>query len=397
MRKIDFFFQFFNFLFLFFKKVRFCHCDEALPDEVLWRSFNEWLETQSLGNAPAVVVVGRQSVGKSTACRRLVNRLLQRHERVRWLDADVGQAEFTAPGVVSLHDIDAPLLGEALTHACHLPYTAARFFGSRDATPDPDALQAQLCDLVRVHNDAAQTSERDCAPLVVNTAGWTVGIGLDVLHTIVDAIHTPTVVLEVRRKQETSYSSNVDRHEPTTLAQRLCRLGEYRSHAPRHAFTLDVGREQHVRAPLAINAQRRRRAMLLRHLGNSHDLTQWRRVTVRRVAFANVRVYAGGVAPSLTLRALNGAVVALCHDPLTYEAATQPYDVRLLAECPRLAQCLSLALVRGIDAQQQLFYIATPLDDNALTRVNTLVLGSIALPPMAIAKSSSTQLQVNHS
>lgn len=91
-------------------------------------SFYNWLDEQAHEPSTCaqlvIVVVGAKGSGKSTLCRSIVNRLLCHLPRVRWLDADVGQPEFTPAGVVSLSTIEQPLLGEALTHAPQLPFEA---------------------------------------------------------------------------------------------------------------------------------------------------------------------------------------------------------------------------------------------------------------------------------
>lgn len=68
------------------------------------------------GLAPIVAVCGSKGAGKSTLARRLVNALLSRYGRVAYLDTDCGQPEFTPPGLVSLHLLEAPLFGAPHTH-----------------------------------------------------------------------------------------------------------------------------------------------------------------------------------------------------------------------------------------------------------------------------------------
>jgi polynucleotide 5'-hydroxyl-kinase GRC3/NOL9 len=60
------------------------------------------------------VFCGARNQGKSTSARFAVNKLLSQFKRVMFLDADVGQCEFTIAGTVSLVPIDAPLLGNGL-------------------------------------------------------------------------------------------------------------------------------------------------------------------------------------------------------------------------------------------------------------------------------------------
>ena len=69
----------------------------------------------------SVLVCGPVDVGKSTLCRYLVNYLLNRWPVVCYVDLDVGQSEFTVPGVVSLHLLSEPILGPPMTHIRRRP------------------------------------------------------------------------------------------------------------------------------------------------------------------------------------------------------------------------------------------------------------------------------------
>jgi hypothetical protein len=68
------------------------------------------------GNPLVAACVGPKGSGKSSLMRYLINRLLARHAVVYLLDADVGQAEMTPGGLVSLTAIRRPLLGPPSTH-----------------------------------------------------------------------------------------------------------------------------------------------------------------------------------------------------------------------------------------------------------------------------------------
>ena len=63
-----------------------------------------------------LLVCGPVDVGKSTLCRYLVNYLLNRWPVVAYVDLDMGQTEFTVPGVVSLHLLTEPVLGPPMSH-----------------------------------------------------------------------------------------------------------------------------------------------------------------------------------------------------------------------------------------------------------------------------------------
>ena len=63
-----------------------------------------------------LLVCGAVGVGKSTLCRYLTNYFLNRWPFVCYIESDVGQTEFTVPGVVALHLLSEPVLGPPMAH-----------------------------------------------------------------------------------------------------------------------------------------------------------------------------------------------------------------------------------------------------------------------------------------
>ncbi|CAM9527031.1 unnamed protein product [Discosporangium mesarthrocarpum] len=155
-------------------------------------------------SARSVLVCGAKGVGKSTLSRHLVNRLLSRHPHVAYIDCDLGQPEFTPPGVVSLHLLEGPILGP--------PHTGLRrpdlsfFLGATTSKPDPLLFSAAVRALVERGLEAApglapaltefsglpggegtRAGSGAPVPLVINTDGWVKGMGADLLGAVVDA------------------------------------------------------------------------------------------------------------------------------------------------------------------------------------------------------------------
>ncbi|RXW16599.1 hypothetical protein EST38_g9248 [Candolleomyces aberdarensis] len=59
---------------------------------------------------------GPKNAGKSTFAKTLVNRLLEVYTHVAYLDLDPGQPEFTPPGLISLSLLSKPVFGPPWTH-----------------------------------------------------------------------------------------------------------------------------------------------------------------------------------------------------------------------------------------------------------------------------------------
>jgi polynucleotide 5'-hydroxyl-kinase GRC3/NOL9 len=148
---------------------------------------------KSSEDAQVTLICGSKRMGKSTFSRYVVNRMLEKHERVVFLEADIGQPEFGIQGVVSLHVLDKPLLGPPFANS-HLEAKRSLFIGSTSPRDDPDYYTASLVELLLVwrqefgvYGDDDATSGFSPAPLIINTHGWIKGLGYDLL---MDLIHT---------------------------------------------------------------------------------------------------------------------------------------------------------------------------------------------------------------
>lgn len=58
-----------------------------------------------------ILVKGPKRTGKSTFARSLANRLSTSFKRVAFLECDVGQTEFTPPGIIALNVLEHPVFG----------------------------------------------------------------------------------------------------------------------------------------------------------------------------------------------------------------------------------------------------------------------------------------------
>ena len=159
-----------------------------------------------------VLLCGARNVGKSSFARLLLNRALSEGaKRLRFLECDLGQSEFTPPGLVALHDVAAPCLGPPHTHL--RPPRSCRFIGHTSPTNHPTQYVACVAAMMEAHKQAeepprdereapaaqagGQTAQAGVASLVVNTCGWVTGMGGELLADIVRvAAPTHLILLE---------------------------------------------------------------------------------------------------------------------------------------------------------------------------------------------------------
>ncbi len=141
-----------------------------------------WVEyTQHLidkiqkGDPVRLMLLGGKGVGKSTLLRFVVNRLIQQCGKVLVIDFDPGQPEFFPAGCVSASLVSDPLLGPNFTHLQQPLYSY--FVGDADIIGCPERYVASCRQLL---NDCKLKLSLTKIPIIINTMGFTSGIGLDV-------------------------------------------------------------------------------------------------------------------------------------------------------------------------------------------------------------------------
>ncbi|KAJ0047502.1 hypothetical protein Pint_15345 [Pistacia integerrima] len=150
---------------------------------------------------PIALICGAKNCGKTTFSRCLVNILLQRYRKVAYLDTDVGQPEFTAPGFLSLTVVDK--LTPDLTIPCLKTPERCFFFGDVSSKRDPTAYLKCIFTLYDYYrkeyciSDKNKSTGRTELPLVVNTPGWVKGLGYDMLVDMLRYI-TPSHVVKIK-------------------------------------------------------------------------------------------------------------------------------------------------------------------------------------------------------
>jgi polynucleotide 5'-hydroxyl-kinase GRC3/NOL9 len=162
--------------------------------------------SDAAGPPPVVLLCGARNVGKSSFGRLLLNRVLaEGAASARFLEADVGQCEFTPPSLVAIHDVTAPCLGPPHTHL--RPPRHCRFFGDASPAAAPRQYIECLTSLLAEHRRSrppsaltpdAPAADQPSMPLIINTCGWMSGLGGQLLaELIAHARPTHVVFLEL--------------------------------------------------------------------------------------------------------------------------------------------------------------------------------------------------------
>ncbi|CAK9141415.1 unnamed protein product [Ilex paraguariensis] len=341
-----------------------------IPDE--WSNAADTIAYDSITSPPPIALIcGAKNSGKTTFSRHLLNVLLQRYKKVAYLDADVGQAEFTPPGCLSLTVIDK--MTPDLTIPCLKTPERCYFFGDISSKRDPttylscifalfDYYQKEYC----VFNES-ENHGKTGLPLVVNTPGWVKGIGFDILVGMLKYI-CPTHVIKICISAE---SKNL----------------------PAGTFWLDDEDKAAV-VLLEVNSARQdslNRSVLVQK--NAHLLRDFRLMAYFRQCFpSDLNI--------TTIKELGRALAAQppyeisisgikikhlhCQVPSTeiyYSLNATIVGLAVSSEVPEhLPCCVGLGIVRGIDTLRHLLYVITPVPQNILEKVNLLLQGFIQIP-----------------
>ena len=111
----------------------------------------------------------------------------------------MGQPELGPPGVVTLHRITQPLLQVPHAEQHHHQRLAAFFAGAVTPSTHPELFVASVAAAFNSYIEAQQGVVRP-APLMVNSHGWTTGLGLELVQQVV-AISRAQLVLRLKALQ----------------------------------------------------------------------------------------------------------------------------------------------------------------------------------------------------
>jgi polyribonucleotide 5'-hydroxyl-kinase len=178
----------------------------VVPHDTLGNELHQTLQAQrvealagtsSQGRGPTVLVVGNVDQGKSTLCRTLANRCVADGDGalgVAIVDVDVGQPAVACPGSVSAVFLREPTpVDEGLVASTPLSF----FFGDKTLTQDTLGRYLDLCAALRQCVQQAAVTNRDfeCGGTIINTMGWTDGIGFEVIAALIDIFRVTDVIV----------------------------------------------------------------------------------------------------------------------------------------------------------------------------------------------------------
>lgn len=328
---------------------------------------------------PIVVICGPKNSGKSTFSRLLLNSLLQRYDRVGYLDTDVGQSEFFVPGCLCLHLVDECLL-DVMSTSIREPVRCF-FFGDISSKRDPEAYMDCMFRLYdhfikefQQLNDH-DSSKKSSIPLIINTAGWVKGTGFDVLVELLRYV-SPTHVVQIRISVEA-------KNLPTGTFWLNDEKGELSELIEVDAVFTDSYNQSVL---LGKNASRMRESRLLDYFKqcfpsslkiktNKELAYALASLPPYQVHFSEVKVLHlhCQVPKHEIFHSLNCTIVGL---------ACSSLGPTTIEECR--PWCVGLGIVRSIDVKKNLLYVLTPVSVSKLEKVDILLQGFVQIPTVLL-------------
>lgn len=362
------------------------------------------------------VVKGPKKSGKSTFARTLLNRLLAKFQRVAYLECDVGQSEFTPGGLVALNVIDSPVFGPPFTHPT-LPYRA-HYVGATSPRCSPAHYLAAVQALLETYKLEIQTSMpddesidtriTDVTPLVVNTMGWTKGLGAD-LNAKIEELAENTHVFEIIGPEEKGWPTAPPAYDTLYNPSPQSKAFQYTLEAISPTLTnthfnaadqrnLNILSYFHATFPSITSASFPSPSAPIRQMTatkweTSHPLcarypyeVDWSQ------AYDQVILIGAGyedVIPLEISNVLNGAIVGLVEcepgteDPVYADpsgALELPYTQARHPPVPSTSTCHGIALIRAVSPNSSHMHILTPVPPAILARCRVIVKGELELP-----------------
>jgi len=168
----------------------------------IWQTHIDEIMTEVKDKKQTIMVTGAKNTGKSSFLIHLINTALNNSKDIYCIDTDLGKPLFTLEGTVSLSKIKAPILSNKPKSQSTL-----RSFLINDTSPKDKPL-LYLKAISALYSSYIQLANHRSL-LVVNTHGWTDGLGFLLLEQITEVIK-PTIIVSL----ETSITT--DRHEYET-------------------------------------------------------------------------------------------------------------------------------------------------------------------------------------
>ncbi len=293
--------------------------------------------------------------------------------------------------MVALNIVERPAFGPPFTHPT-LPYQA-HYIGADNPRSSPShylrAIQASVetyrLDLqyatpfVGIEDESEDDRITDAIPLVVNTMGWTKGLGIDLARRIEEMIQ-PTDIFTFDTSPLDGDGVDPDGPrihvlEPVMPPSRFT-AADHRALSLLSYFHAVLPNSAHLAPFQSVNASVWNTSLPL-CAQPPYELTA--RLALDRIVLAGAG--AEDIVRAELVHVLAGALVALVADAESIRCDDgELYTPGAPVPDPASSSCLGLALVRGVSSDGSKLQILTPIPPETLVNARILVMGELRLP-----------------
>jgi len=143
---------------------------------------------------PKIIIVGPTDAGKSTLSRILLNYCSRRGYQPTFVDLDVGQGSISVPGAIAAAPLFRPL--DVSSGFGDLSSPMALFYGDNTPGSNPKLYRQKVDQLAEIiENRFKQQKEANAAGMIINTCGWTDGVGYELILHCIGSLHADHVIV----------------------------------------------------------------------------------------------------------------------------------------------------------------------------------------------------------
>lgn len=389
---------------------------------------------------PKILICGAKGSGKSTSVRYYTNRLLNKCKAVCILDCDVGQPEFSVPGMLSLYLIRDPILFPTHIHIHHHQPILSFFYGDIQTKNDPylfsQAIQKlysayetirsefhqfgelkEVADLLPTSNILqsnkfsildSNDSKSEPLPLIINCDGNIRFSGAMILSSIINIVNPSIVIHLVTQKDkdllsfnELSSSAQIIPVEPGQIEPSRIHAYDLRNLRIISYFLFhDITLKEYVKSHNVGEIESRINICN----GIINDPQGYLAYAMMRlkpfsIPFQNMNLISlqNEKATSMTIALLNASIVGILQPHVDVDVSLEftierfndqrndkKFELKMKSSLDSdftLPPCLGIGLVRSIDVSSQRLFVLTPI--NKISSIDNKVIlarGSIPIP-----------------